>query len=252
MSYLDNGWGRYEWEIRDANSSGKLLTILKQHHANLEEFEWLKVIQSQYFTNDIFKLYENDIPWAHILVFRKVPIEYLEKYFDELNIYECSAFQPLTAAFIKRHKDTLSLDVIVRRDDLEKDAMEMAQKLYKQNDDPLHHRRWDQNLLDSSFCPKNFTGHYKDYQTSEELATVENKDRTKSEAKPKEKAKKPVKKDAKSTIKAKKSKQQKIILDYSTMKKAELKEILAKRNVRVFYHDTLEILIEKCKESEVA
>ena len=59
------------------------------------------------------------------------------------------------------------------------------------------------------------------------------------------------------TIKDKKPVQQTIIttkkkrsINYDNKTKDQLKKILKKRNVRVYYHDTLDILRQKCRESE--
>ena len=41
-----------------------------------------------------------------------------------------------------------------------------------------------------------------------------------------------------------------LTLNYKNKSKAELKKILEDRKVRVFYHDTIDILIKKCVESE--
>ena len=38
--------------------------------------------------------------------------------------------------------------------------------------------------------------------------------------------------------------------DYSKMSKAELKDILEKRGVKTLYHDTMDVLRQKCLESE--
>lgn len=198
------------------NISRKEISELLKNSSHLSDMEWKIISTNSNFHPDMVdEFYLSLLSWESLSAFKQLSIEEIEKYKNYVDWYSISCFQRLTIDFIVKYKDKLSLDKLKSNQNLLKDVQDFAANYYKKFDDPEHHKIWDDNLRNSTiFCPKNFKGRYSDYKIPK---------------KKKQKAKK---------------------LDYSKMKKAEMKEILIKRGVRVYYHDTLEILINKCKNSE--
>jgi len=232
-----------EWKMRNAKSSFELLSLMDKYKGTLTPSIWAAIFRSKYFSQKIYKDFESLIPWEHIALFQEVPEEYIERYIDRFDYYEISCFYPLSAGFIKKHYHLLSLDRLANNEKLEKGAHDLAVRLYaKFKDSPEFHKRWDTNLRESTaFCPRNFRGRYGDY-------TVET---PYPEYKPLSlKKKEPKKQNIIQTTPAQPKKRTPKPEDYLGKTKAELKAILTKRNVRVYYHDTLDILRAKCAESE--
>lgn len=199
------------------NLSKKEIQEILKNPDNISDMEW-KVISSNpnFHPSMVEEFYFGLLSWEHITIFRQLSISDIEKYKEYVDWYAVSALYKLPADFVNKFVDRLSLDKLVDNQALSRDVHELAEKLLAKNNDPEHHLIWDDNLRKSTtFCPRNFVGRYKDYKVPRKAKKVK---------------KKPV--------------------DYSSMKKADLKQILIKRGVRVYYHDTLDILIQKCKESE--
>lgn len=264
-------FGYYEDEVKECRSEKDLLDFIDDHSYDMTRTDWHYVTKHPKFTIKIALLYPEKVGWEYICTFRKLTEAEIEKCIKYINWYEVSAFQKLSIGFIKKYKDKLSLDAIMCGDKLSQADRNEFIQLFDKNNDPKHHKVWDENLQKAKiFCPKIFRSKYNDYpgarmdeepkksygvyQWAAPALEAKNKKEetktTKRSTKPKKKEEKVevkvIKKETKKPVK----KTKKEVIDYSVLTKAQLKEILDKRKVRYLYHDTIDILRKKCKESE--
>lgn len=226
-----------EFDMMQATTLKELKRIIEDNYDKMTNSDWYRLIKSPGWSNQLIDTYSEKLQWDSLCVFKTLTVDILERYIDKLDWYAVSCFQPLTVDFINKYVHKLSLNRLIYNEKIGKDAQSLARKLYAQYDDPPHHKVWDINLSKCIvICPKNFKGKFTDYDENTPLPGEEKVGKT----------------PAKKSVKKEKSKKEvkPIKIDYSTLSKAELKEILAKRNVRVYYHDTLAILREKCQNSE--
>lgn len=228
-----------EWDIRSIRSSGELKKYLERNSSKLDAYDWIHVTRHTNFTNDLIEMYPDKISWSFLCTFSNLSVEIMDKYSEKLEWYSISAFQVLTKGFIEKYQHKLSLPKVLKNEKTPSHLRGFIQELIEINDDPSHHKRWDQNLRDAKvFCPKDFKGHYKDYNDKTLMAGTDEWALVQSRKRKTKVVKKVV------------EEKPKVETDYSSLSKAQLKEILKERNVRVYYHDTLDILRKKCKESE--
>lgn len=235
MSYL-------EYEIAEIRTVKELKTFINKNIEAMTEYDWFCVIKSPGWSNSLLEEFPDHLPWDSLCIFNQLPVDIMDKYSDKLDWYPVSCFQALDVAFIKKYVHKLSLDKLINNSKLNKEAEKLARELYNKYNDPEHHKIWDENLAKCRcFCPRDFKGKYDDYEKTPGMFPGLEIKKESVKSKPEVKAKK------KSKSSTKKSKE---TLNYDVMTKAQLKEILAKRNVRTLYHDTLDILRKKCRDSE--
>lgn len=280
----------FKYRISSLKNEKELLSFIEDCSYKLTDTDWYLITKHPKFTMDIALTYADKVHWESICTFRKLSEEEIERSIKYINWYEISAFQKLSIAFIKKYKDKLSLDAIMRTEKFSTNDRNEFLKLFSENDDPKHHKIWDENLQKSTmFCPMVFRSKYNDYpgarmdeEPKKSFGIVHGK--ISSDAKKKEKnTDKITKKNEKNIIKidkdnktkntktnksiknkesentkskqvvkkeTTKKKTAKKSIDYSKLNKSQLKEILDQRKVKYLYHDTIEILRNKCKESE--
>ena len=227
-----------EWSIKDIKTASSLKSFIKENQKFMDDMDWVWVTKSQGFNMEIVDLYGDNLPWQFLCIFHPLTTKVMEKYINKLDWYAVSTFQPLTPEFIIKNQHMLSLDKLIENSNLSTTALDTAKQLFINNNDASHHKRWDKNQrLSGCFRPENFKGKYRDYDSKTLIAGSD------------EWRKKNLQK-SKNTKKSIDDMKVEISFNYDNMTKVELKNILAERNVRTFYHDTLEILRKKCKESE--
>lgn len=273
---------KYSNKIEYCKSRQEFMTLIEDHGDSFESYDWYLVTKSKFFNISLADNYADKLNWEYLCTFTKLEEKDIEKYADYVNWYEISCFQKLSVPFIKKYKDKLSLNKILTNSKISVNDNSECWKIFRENDDPKHHQIWDENLQNAPlFCPKVFVSKYMDYpgarddsllyktdrygrliELTDEEKTARLKERKKKESTKKtSKTKKtevksePVKDETppvkpEINVKKKTSKKKKPKLDYSTMSKSQLKEVLTERNVKFLYHDTLEILRKKCYESE--
>lgn len=214
-----------EYSIYGIKTNNELKRFIDRNQKNMDKLDWIAVTKLQSFSRNIIEKYGDKLPWDHLCIFYKVPLDLLEKHMDQLEWYAVSVFQNIDEVFIEKFKDYLSLDKIHMNLSIPDSVKLYAKKVMNENSDAKHHKRWDYNFKNSIFSPKNFSRKYTDYT-----------DKTKMSG------------NGKITFEKKKVQGTN---NYDTMSKAQLKEILKSRGVRTLYHDTLDILKQKCIASEV-
>lgn len=270
--------GYYEDEIKELKNEREIIDFIDDHEYDMTRTDWHYITKHPKLTFNLMMRYADNVHWEHICTFRKLTETEIETAKDYVNWYEVSAFQKLSIGFIKKYKDKLSLDAIMRHDKLSSSERSEFIDIFNKNNDPKHHKIWDENLQKAKiFCPKVFRSKYNDYPGArmDEEPTKhygiyqgqapgieKNNENEKSKGKKDKKTSKKnvqtevkIVEQAKEVVKTSKpktttKKPKKKSIDYSVMTKAQLKQILDERKVRYLYHDTIEILRKKCKESE--
>ena len=211
--FNEETWKQKRKDIKNM-STKDLVIYIKE--TNLSLYEWIAIFESENFTNSIIDKFGDDIPWNVLIMFTRVSEKYLEKYYDKLtDKYLLSITQDLSYNFVEAHKDELSLDILAKRNELTDSSK--IKTLYVSLSDKKHKKIWEKNFNNNKvFSPLKSKFEYE--------LDVNGLEREVTTPKPK--------------------------TDYSKMSKTELKAILERRGVRVYYHDTIEVLVNKCKESE--
>lgn len=269
---------KLEWEIQKINNEKSMLSFISDNYEKLDTMDWLYIQKSLGFSEKVMKKYQNNLIWKSLCVFNQIPTELIEKNIDKVDWFAISTFQNLPLSFITKYKHRLSLDKLANNPRTSKSIIDKVVELYKKYDDPPHHKVWDENLGNCKIiAPKNFTGHYNDYDEDTPYAYDEKlyetymtefnkkkkeeevekkktskivKQSTKKETKKSEKIIEDKNKETKPVVKRKTTKKKVEKIDYSKLSKQELKDILVKRGIKPLYHDTIKVLIEKCEASE--
>lgn len=275
--------GKYLDKIEYAKNRSEFMKIIEDHNDSFDNMDWLYVCKSKFFVIDLADTYADKLRWEYLCTFTKLEEKDIEKYGDYVIWHEISCFQKLSIPFIKKHKDKLSLNRVITNSKISINDNPECWRIFNENNDPKHHKIWDENLQKATlFCPKLFISKYMDYPGARDDSLIYKVDRygqlielTPEEKQERLKAKKEREDKLKAEQKAKKNQskskttksemnaddpkkvqnkpknsKKKTKLDYSVMTKSQLKEVLASRNVKVLYHDTLEILRRKCSDSE--
>ena len=201
--------------------------------------DWNYIVKSNAFSDDLIERYPEDVPWSYLCVFHEMSIETMTQFTNKLDWFSVSNFQALDKEFIEKYQHILSLPKLLTNTKISQHLKKFITELIEKNDDPSHHKRWDNNLKSSkTFCPKTFRPAYSDYNEKTLMAGT---DKWITSMTRKKKS---------STTKKVSTKKQSPKRDYSGMTKDQLKEILKERKVRYMYHDTLDILRKKCIESD--
>lgn len=199
---------------------------------NLTAYDWLLIQNNKCLTNDQVIKYKDYLDWEWLLITYKFTPQFLEKVVDYVEWGALSSFQKLNLEFIKKYHKKLNLTSVLKVfEGNEKEFPDIQKFVEKQAQKPGERARWEQ--IEAPF--------FKRDRNTWRVSSIKNKEEPPQ-------ATEPVKKEApkKKSVKVAKKKE----IDYSSMKKDELKKILEKRKVRVYYHDTIPILIQKCKDSE--
>ena len=222
-----------EYKIATISNIKELEKFIEKNISLLDKSDWYHISKCPGWNNSLLDKYPDDLPWSSICTFKQLSCDIMDRHSDKLDWYSVSAFQQLSEEFIRKYVHRLSLNKLESNERIGRDLAPLIKELYTKYDDPSHHKVWDMNLKNSkNFCPKGFTGRYTDYNEKTNLPWD-----TEICRRPPGRTKNP--------CIGRKPK-----IDYDTLSKAELKNILSKRNVRVYYHDTLTILREKCRNSE--
>jgi hypothetical protein len=206
----------YEWKIKDLDSEIELNDLLEDHKAELTSFEWNLIFKLPFFKLKMIEGCEDKVDWEYLCSYIDLPLDFMKDHLKYLNWYEVSLFQHLDKEFINKYKAKLSLDVLPNNIYMNTEMKMYAKKLYEKNKNDKELKKvWDINLRNSKiFCP------YELRKTKKK--SHKNKTVIKTTVEPTKKS-------------------------YEEMTKAELTKILVDNNIRVYYHDTMPILIEKCK-----
>jgi len=208
-----------EWTIKKITTFKELKKFLEENDGDLDDNDWVAVKGNPALDNSLIKEYAGSLPMNTLSSDRELPLDIIEENEDSIDWHTVSMFYHLTEKFIQKHKDQLSLNKCLKNEFLSKNALALVTKLFKQKDNPEHHKIWDENIQKSKMfrvSPPN--PQYSDYQKKE---TKQHKVHSKK------------------NVPAN--------LDFSKMSRTELKNYLESKNIRVYYHDTISILIEKCK-----
>lgn len=208
-----------EWEIKKLTSSKDLRKYLEEYEADLDDADWVAVKKNSALDNSLIKDYAESLPMNTLSAERELPADILEENIETVDWFVISLFYSMSSKFITKYKERLSLNKCLKNEHLGRDTMKVVQKLFKENNDPAHHKIWDENIQKSKMFrvyPAN--PEYSDY--------IEQKKSNKGK-----------------TIKAIADPK----IDFSKMSRSELKAYLENKEIRVYYHDTVSMLIEKCK-----
>ena len=202
---------------------------------NLFPEEWAVISCSKKITEKQIEKWSKYLDWEAIPLFYNLSLNFIEKNLKKINQYTLAKFQKVPFSFIQKNKNILYLPGFLFNEKIsfiEKNKIETLVSSVKKE----KKKYWEELEKKSFFGKKT--------NNKKEIISFEKPSKTTKENKVLETTKKERKniKEEKTTFKKTK--------DYSGLKKNELKNILLKRNVKVFYHDTVEILIKKCKESE--
>lgn len=229
---------KFEWEIRSITTVSGLKKFLEKNHKDLDRYDWTQVVRCQGFSVSLIDEYHEKLPWSFLSTFTVLTPDIIDRYSDSVVWYSVSTFQPLTKEIIEKYQHRLSLDKLLVNEKIPSHLRNFIVEIFEKNNDPEHHKRWDYNLsCDTCFCPKDFKGKYKDYTGRTLMSGTPEWIEQQS-------------KKCKSRKNTKVKKETKIKMDYNSLTKAQLKDILKSRNVKTLYHDTLDILRQKCIESE--
>jgi hypothetical protein len=195
-------------EIREIKNAKELESFINKNGTDLGELNWHMITKSSGFSLKMINKYSDHLDWQWLCTFYDLTEEVMDEYSGYLDWYSVSSFQKLSFNFIKKYKDVLSMDKVIRNDYVIK--MNEHEKIYamyqKMNQDKKYQDIWKSNLQKNSlFRPM----------------------------------------DMPSPIKKAKSRPARI-----NMSKDQIKKILSKRGIKVMYHDTLDVLRKKMKDSD--
>lgn len=137
-----------EDQIENIQTSSGLKKFLKEHEHKLAPHEWLYVCMNKNFSLDLVSDDTLDrLPWEYLCMSTELSNEQLEKYADYLNWYCVSAFQRLSWEFINKHKNELSLDILLTNNKItDSSVIEKIEDLYMKNNNMEHWEIWKNNL----------------------------------------------------------------------------------------------------------
>lgn len=250
-SEMENNFDR-STEISNLSNKKELREYIENNYEILTPFNWYYITKSRNFDLYIANEYPTKVDWEYICTCMNLSDSFLEKHKENLDWYSLSAFQHLSKEFIKKHYKELSLNVLCRNENLERDVQNEAVKLYNKycnNKDFL--KRWDENREKSpSFRPSKKLNLIKDKKEEKKKKETEKKlylKGVKEAAKDPEYIRRTLDSQKYFTEKEKKI-PEKSNFNNTKYSRTELKNILEKAGVRVFYHDTIKILEEKLKK----
>jgi len=218
------------WEIQELHSTKQLIEFIKTLKENLSRYDWLLLTKSSHMTKKLIEEYSEDIDWQYYCTFNSdLSIDFLERNIGFINWYSTSAFQSLTLAFIKKYEDKLSFNKLITNDYIRRsNFFTEVYNMYKERlKKPAYVQVWEENKKNSIF-----KADIKPIRSSF-VAKTEKVVEAKEEVKPVVQEKK-IYTDA----------------DLLKMSKQEMKQVLSELDIRIYYHDTLEILRNKIKESQ--
>jgi hypothetical protein len=201
------------WEIDNTIYNNKqLVKFINENKDDFTAYEWLIVSKSQFLDNNLIENYKDKLDWQYISAFKKLEEKELRKYSDYIDWYSVSRFQNLSLKFIEENESQISFDELIKNESfLETSYLSKIIKMYEERKDKEKYKKiWIENKENNSLF-------------------------------------KPVK-----SISIKQVEDAKIYNEEEILKlsKNEMKEILSDKNVRTYYHDTLEVLRKKIIESQ--
>jgi len=208
----------FYWDIVEIKNTKEFINFIETNKEEMKRYDWLLITKKEFMTDEIMEKYSERVDWEYYCTFKKNLSEtFLEKNIGVINWYAISRFQNLSIKFIKKYEDRLSFDKLLINDNIRKTkALDETLKMYQERAaDPEYLQIWEENFKNSMFS-KIF--------------------------------KKGIKAAPKEIIDPLKFRYTDEML--IRMNKKELKEVLHERNIRVYYHDTLDVLKNKIRESQ--
>lgn len=202
------------YEIESITNKKDLLKYIKINEKVLTSFDWLVITKLSCFSLDLIEKYEEYVDWIWICSSYMLSEKQIKNNLAYVDWYGISAFQDLSWEFIDEFKDQLSIDVLLLNENLRsKPYFTSIEALYQETKKLTKYRKtWKKNLNNSMFRPTKKL----------ELAEAGTLSNTLWMTPP----------------------------NLDSMSKQEMKDLLTQRDVKTFYHDTLEILKQKIRSSD--
>jgi hypothetical protein len=199
------------WNIKSITNFKDLEKYIKSNIKDFTRYEWLLVSGHSAFNIKLIDTYADELDWQMVSMLQKLDIKTIEKYSGYVDWYAISKFQHINYKFIKKYQDVLSMNKVVENEYVRK--LPEFTKIEKLYKSMINNPKFE-NVWKENFLNNSIFRPYKKTPTG-----------------------------LKST--------QQIITNTAGMKKDQLKAILTSRGVRVYYHDTIEELKRKVKESDL-
>jgi hypothetical protein len=201
----------FYWDfVLNIKSNKELIRFTEKNKKFFSKYDWLLVTKSDYFNINMIEKYADDLDWQYLTSFYQLPEKLLEEYVGFVDWYSVSAFQNISLKFIKKYEDKLSFDKLTRNEHIRYSVhLKEVEKMYEERKDkPKYQKVWTENFHNSMFKPSKSlpTSNYSPVEEKKEVYTLEK---------------------------------------LAKLSKQELKDILQKLNIRVYYHDTLDMLKQK-------
>jgi hypothetical protein len=206
----ENEFSFFWWEI--ANSVYNNKQLVKYINENKDEFtsyEWLIVSKSPFLDLSLIEAFKEKLDWQYMSAFRKFEEKELKKYADYLDWLSVSRFQNLSMRFIKEYEDQLSFEELIKNEFLlETSVLAKIIAMYNERKDNPKYKK----IWDENRRRNTL------FTPSKGLNIKVVEDKIYSDE------------------------------ELNAMSKDELKKILSDKNIRTYYHDTLDILKNKIIE----
>lgn len=224
------------YDLHQALNSKEIEKIIDEiGKENLFPEEWAVISCSRKITEKQIEKWSKYLDWEAIPLFYNLSLNFIEKNLKKINQYTFAKFQKVPFSFIQKNKNILYLPGFLFNEKIPSNEKNKIKTLISFME--KEKKKYWKELEEKSFFRKKINN-------KKEIISFEKLSKTTKENKVLKTIKKERKNIKKEKAIFKKTK------DYLGLKKNELKNILLKRNVKVFYHDTIDILIKKCKESE--
>jgi len=141
--------------IREIKTNKELESFIKENGTDLGEFNWHLITKSPGFSIKLASIYSDYIDWSWLCTFNDLSEDIIEGNLGYINWYSVSSFQNISYSFIKKYKDLLSMDKVIRNERVVK--MKEYDKIYKiyesMKNDKKYQKVWENNLNNSLFKP---------------------------------------------------------------------------------------------------
>jgi len=227
-----------DYELQeDITTVKELERFITRNKDEMDSYQWFLVTKNSAFNLKVAESHSEYVDWEWISTFYDLSESFMTHHFDKLNMYCISRFQSMSFKFISDHKEELSIDQILFNNKIRmlKDFLKI-QTLYDElSKDDKYKRIWNTNQKNSKlFCPP-LVSNSSSMKTFKEFKEVV------AEEIPKEII---VEKPRRTC------KKEKVIpkIDIESMNKTQLREFLISKEIKVLYHDTMDILKEKASK----
>lgn len=200
------------YEINKITRVKDLEKFITKHENHLTRYEWFLISDNKALNVNLIEKYSETIDWEWISIFRKLPVRFMETNLGYVNIYCISRYQNLTYNFIKKYKDTLSMDQVIKNNNVMKlpEFLEIRSWYEKMKNKKKYQKVWEENKNNMTVFKSRKLRQQNIKKSDEEIDEL-----------------------------------------LSKMAKNQLKSILKKAGIKFYYHDTVPVLKDKIKENDL-